>query len=255
MTNQVKISVEDGVLSLSFNRPEKKNALTLDMYKAATAAIERAESDPAIRVVLFTGEGDMFTAGNDIGDFLSVPPDAVDSPVVLFLQKLAATDIPLLAAVNGRAVGIGTTLLMHCEKVFADEQAVFTTPFVNLAVVPEAASSLLMPRSLGYQQAARMLVFGESLAAQAALACGLVSEVVAASELRRHALNDARRIAQLPKRAMRNAKRLMRRPDEAIADRIGIEMKDFGEALNSPESQEAMSAFMEKRAPDFSQFS
>ena len=252
MSDDVLIEIESGVLTISFNRPEKKNALTLAMYQAACDGIKRAENDSTIKVIVFTGVGDIFTSGNDISDFLSVPPGAEDSPVVQFLLALSATDIPLLAAVNGSAVGIGTTMLMHCEKVYAVDTARFSTPFINLAVVPEAGSSMLMPKFLGYQRAARMLVFGESITAQEAKECGLASELCDADSLMNEVMIDAKRIATLPKKAMRNAKRLMRRTDEQLNDRIMFEMQEFGEALNSPEAQEAMLAFMEKRPADFS---
>ena len=254
MNPQAIVELDSGILSVCFNRPEKKNALTQSMYRAATEAIVRAESDAAVKVVVFTGAGDIFTSGNDINDFLSVPPDGEDTPVVQFLMVLADTDIPILAAVNGRAIGVGTTMLMHCEKVYAVDTASFATPFINLAVVPEAGSSLLMPKFLGYQQAARMLVFGEAIDAQTAKACGLVSELCAAGTLMTTVMDDARRIATLPKKAMRNAKRLMRMAEQPLRDRIVHEMKDFGEALNSPEAQEAMTAFMEKRPADFSKY-
>ena len=254
MTDQLLTTLEDGVLTVTFNRPEKKNALTLAMYRAATEAITRAEDEAAIKVVVFIGAGDMFTSGNDIGDFLSIPPDSADSPVVQFLLKLVSTDIPLLAAVHGRAVGIGTTMLMHCEKVYAAEETLFSTPFINLAVVPEAASSLLMPKFLGYQRAASLLLFGESMDSVAALDCGLLSAVCPADQLLATVMADAARIARLPKKAMRQSKRLMKRSEEPLQQRVEEEMAVFGRALASAESKEAMSAFMEKRPADFSKF-
>ncbi len=252
MTEQVVIEAVDGVLTVRFNRPEKKNALTQAMYSAVTEAIARVEREPALKVLVITGTGDMFTSGNDVGDFLTAPPDSESSPVVAFLAKLSSTDIPIIAAVNGRAVGVGTTLLMHCEKVYAVESAMFNTPFINLAVVPEAGSSLLMPKFLGYQRAARMLVFGEAIDAQTARDCGLVSELTTSDALMSTVMDDARRIAKLPKKAMLNAKRLMRAQDEALDARMAREMEDFGAALAAPEAQEAMQAFLEKRPADFS---
>lgn len=252
MSSEMSIELEAGVLTIRFNRPEKKNALTLAMYTAADDAIKRAEQDPAIKVIVFTGTGDIFSSGNDIGDFLSVPPGADDSPVAKFLLTLSATDMPILAAVNGSAVGIGTTMLMHCEKVYSVDSARFSTPFITLAVVPEAGSSLLMPKFLGYQRAARMLVFGESITAQEAQVCGLVSELCTADSLMSEVMADAKRIAGLPKKAMQNAKRLLRRAEEPLDDRIKHEMQEFGVALRSPEAKEAMLAFMEKRPADFS---
>lgn len=252
MSSTILTTVDNGVLTVCFNRPEKKNALTLEMYGLVTDAIKRAEQDPAIRVIVFTGSGDTFTSGNDIGDFLSVPPDAVDSPVADFLLTLSATDIPILAAVNGRSVGVGTTMLMHFEKVYAVDTALFSTPFINLAVVPEAGSSMLMPKFLGYQQAARLLIFGETIDASLAKEWGLVSELRTAEDLMPAVLEDAQRIAKLPKKAMRNAKRMMRLADQPLNERIEYEFQEFGVALNSPEAKEAMHAFMEKRPADFS---
>lgn len=254
MTDLVSIELDENVLLITLNRPDKKNALTMEMYDAVEKAIQRAEQERGIKVVVLTAAGDMFCAGNDIADFLSVPSVTDDTPVNRFLHRIAGTDIPILAAVNGRAVGIGTTMLMHFEKVYAVETALFSTPFVNLALVPEAASSLLMPKVLGYQRAARMLVLGESLSATEAMSCGLVSEICSPEQLLETAMADAKRIAKLPKSAMRTAKRLMRRADEPLDARIRFEMNEFGQALQSPEAKEAMSAFMEKRPVDFSQF-
>jgi len=254
MTDSVSIEVDENVLLITLNRPEKKNALTMEMYGAVEQALRRAEQESGIKVVVLTGAGDLFCAGNDIADFLSATADFKDSPVNRFLHRIASTDIPILAAVNGHAVGIGTTMLMHFEKVYAVETALFSTPFVSLGLVPEAASSLLMPKVLGYQRAARMLVLGESLSAAGAMACGLVSEVCLPDKLLETVMADAKKIAKLPKSAMRTAKRLMRRGEEPLDKRINFEMDEFAAALQSPEAQEAMLAFMEKRPVDFSQF-
>ncbi len=252
MTENVLVDIDQGVMTVTLNRPEKKNALTLAMYEGITAAIEQAEEDIAIALIVITGAGDFFTSGNDIADFLSVPPDSEDSPVVRFLKAISSTDVPIIAAVNGPAIGVGTTMLMYCEKVYCTESTSFRTPFISLAVVPEAASSLLMPKSIGYQRAAQMLLFGEPMDAQAAVACGLVSQVCPADTLQATVAADAARIAELPRRALRNGKRLLRRDEEPVATRIRHEMELFGAALQSAESQEAMSAFIEKRKPDFS---
>ena len=255
MTDNVLVAVEQGVMTVTLNRPDKKNALTLAMYEGVTAAIRQAEGDISIGLIVITGAGDFFTAGNDIADFLSVPPDSEDSPVVQFLKAISTTDVPIIAAVNGPAIGVGTTMLMYCEKVYAVDSASFRTPFISLAVVPEAASSMLMPKYLGYQRAAQMLLFGEPLNAQQAVDCGLVSQLCAADELQAIVAADAARIAELPKRALRNGKRLLRRDEEPVSNRIKAEMEQFGVALQSAEAQEAMSAFMEKRKPDFSKLS
>ncbi len=183
MTDLIKSKLSGGVLELAFNRPEKKNALTQPMYTALAAALERVASDSAIKVVHLTGNGDAFTAGNDIADFASPDGAGEELPVHRFVNVLPQLRVPLVAAVNGLAIGIGTTLLLHCDFVYASEAATFHTPFVDLALVPEAGSSLLMPRQMGHLNAARMLLLGERLDAHQAQALGLVSEVLAPDRL------------------------------------------------------------------------
>ena len=251
MRQKILIDVDDGVLTLTLNRPEKKNALTSNMYCEIDEAIIRAENESSIKVILITSNGDTFTAGNDIEDFLSQPINN-NSPVVKFLLRISSTDIPIIAAVNGSAIGVGTTMLLHCDKVFASEDSSFASPFTSLGVVPEAGSSLLMPKYLGYQMAARLLMFSESISCDEALNCGLVSQKYKSSDLQYHALVEARKIAKLPKNAVRKAKMMMRRVEEPLTDRVIYEMQEFGAALNSPESKEAMLAFIEKRPADFS---
>lgn len=254
MADPVLINLDQGVLTVSFNRPEKKNAITSAIYNEINIAISRAEQEAQIKVIVLTGEGDFFSAGNDIADFMTQPPEAETSPVVKLLLHLADTDIPILAAVNGPAIGIGTTILLHCDKVYAVDSAFFSTPFVTLGVVPEAGSSLLMPKYLGYQMAARLLMFAERITAEEAKSCGLIGHICAEDQLKESVEQEARRIAQLPKKTIRQAKRLMRRNVEPLTDRIFYEMEQFGEALRSPESKEAMAAFVEKRSPNFAQF-
>lgn len=252
MSNDILTTLDEGVLTVSFNRPEKKNAVTAAMYEALTAAIHRAEREADIKLLLFTGAGEVFSAGNDIGDFLENPAEGEESAVVKFLLALSATDMPMMAAVNGRAIGVGTTMLMYCDKVYAVNTASFSTPFINLAVVPEAGSSLLMPKYLGYQLASRMLIFGETIDAGEAKACGLVSVLCQPDELMSLVMQDAKRVAGLSKKAMRNVKQLIKRDEEAIEDRVKFEMQKFGAALRSPEAREAMTAFLEKRPADYS---
>ena len=251
MDQKILTKLDDGVLTLTLNRPEKKNALTAEMYSKIDEAIIHAENEPSIKVVLITGYGDIFTSGNDIEDFLS-QPISNDSPVVKFLLRISSTDIPIIAAVNGPAIGVGTTMLLHCDKVFATEDSNFATPFTSLGVVPEAGSSLLMPKYLGYQTAARLLMFSESLSCDEALSCGLISQKCESSDLLNNALAEAKKIAKLPKNTVRKAKMMMRRVEEPLTDRVIYEMQEFGSALHSPESREAMLAFIEKRPPDFS---
>lgn len=254
MSEHVMTCLEEGVLSIRLQRPEKKNALTADMYAALADAIGQAGVDPAVRVVLVGGVEGIFTAGNDLEDFLRHPPRDEQAPVHRFISALAATDLPLVAAVDGAAVGIGTTLLLHCDQVFASDRARFSLPFVNLGLVPEAGSSLLLAQACGYRKAAELLMLGEPFGAADALEYGIVSRVLPAAELDDAALAAARKLAAKPRGALRATKRLLRRPAEPLADRLHAEARVFGQCLESPEAREAFSAFLEKRQPDFSQF-
>jgi enoyl-CoA hydratase/carnithine racemase len=252
MTELVRSELNGEILQISLNRPDKKNALTRDMYAALVAALEQVARDRSIKVVHLTGVGDAFTAGNDLADFVDPVALAGDPPVHQFLRALPNVEVPIVAAVNGIAVGVGVTLLLHCDFVFAAADAVFSTPFVDLGLVPEAGSSLLMPRRMGYLNAARMLMLGDKMHAQEARACGLVTEVVDSSLLLEKSLATAAALAAKPPSALRATKRLMRRQDEPMAERMQLELDLFTSSLQSPEAAEAMSAFFEKRAPDFS---
>ncbi len=253
MPEQVTYEASDGVAQLRLNRPEKKNAITAAMYSALADGLETADRDPDVRAILIGAEGDAFTAGNDMGDFLTRPAVAdTASPVSRFLRTISAIGTPVVAAVNGLAIGIGTTMLLHCDLVVASTCARFQTPFVNLGLVPEAASSLLLPRRIGHQRAAELLLLAESLDAETALAFGLVNRVVEPAELQGAALDIARRLAAKPPEAMRQSKRLLREDPDTIAERMDKESAVFARQLRSPEAREAMQAFMEKRAPDFS---
>jgi enoyl-CoA hydratase/carnithine racemase len=252
MSDLVVVTDTDGVLEVRFNRPEKKNALTRDMYETASAAFEHADADPAIRVVLLTGTGDTFTSGNDVKDFQG----SNDRPRggSRFLPALSSLQKPLIAAVNGAAIGVGTTMLMHCDLIVAARSARFVMPFTSLGLVPEAASSLLVPRLLGHQRASAMLLLGEPLDAATALEWGLVNRVVDDAALMDTASEMARRLATLPPQAVRLTKRLIKHGVPDVAGRIEEEIGLFTERLASPEAQEAFAAFIEKRKPDFSRF-
>ena len=238
-----------GVLHLVLDRPAKKNALTRAMYAALADALDAAASDDAVRTVVLSGAGGVFTAGNDLGDFLLDPPTGPESPVFRFLRAASTFPKPLVAAVDGPAVGIGTTVLLHCDLAYAAPDARFRMPFVDLGLVPEAASSLLLPRVAGPMRAANWLLFGETFSAADALAAGLVTEVVANPTAR--ALDRAHTLAAKPPQAVRLTKQLLRRADAAaVQETILAEGALFTERLASPEAQEAFTAFFEKRPPD-----
>src|SRR4051812_45227074 len=255
MTEHVRSDVSGGVLTLTLNRPEKKNALTRAMYQALGDAIDAAGADAQVRCVLIQAEGDVFTAGNDLGDFAAANRgDAAEGPRTTgnpLLTALARAATPFVAAVNGRAVGIGTTMLLHCDLVFVAEDAVLTTPFVNLALIPEAASSLLLPARIGHARAFSMFVLGEAVDAKKAVDWGIANEVCARADLRTRARAAADAIAARPASAVRLTKTLMRDP-AALAARMDIETAHFAAQLKSAEAKEAFAAFAEKRAPDFS---
>jgi enoyl-CoA hydratase/carnithine racemase len=255
MTEHVLIEKAGGVLTLTLNRPEKKNALTGEMYAALGESIDASADDPEVRCVLIQANGDMFTAGNDLGAFAAV--NSGETPAgerrggSALIMALARARTPIVAAVNGRAVGVGTTMLLHCDLVFLAEDALLTTPFVNLALVPEAASSLLLPARIGHARAFSMFVLGEAVDARKAEAWGIGNAVVPASELRARARAAAEAIASKPPSAVAVTKALMRDAARYLA-RIEEEGGHFGSQLKSPEAREAFAAFREKRAPDFS---
>lgn len=237
----------EGVRTLTFNRPEKKNAFTHAMYEAATDALLKAGRDSAVRVVLLTGAGGTFTAGNDIGDFLERPPTGEDSAVFQFLRALVNYDKPVVAAVDGPAVGIGTTMLLHCDYVVASERARFVMPFINLGVVPEGASSLLLPRNAGMALANELLLFGDPFDAATAQRAGFVSRVVPEAQLMDVATERARALASKPVEALKVAKRLLREPIRAeVNATLRREGAEFVKRLNSDEAREAFIAFMNR---------
>ncbi|MEO7548465.1 MAG: enoyl-CoA hydratase [Ramlibacter sp.] len=253
MSTDILTHVEAGVMTITFNRLERKNSITSDMYGAMADALDRAKEDPATRVVVFQGHETVFSAGNDIGDFLHKPPAGRDSPVFRFLRGIAAFPKPLVAAVCGPAVGVGTTMLFHCDLVYAGDNAAFAMPFVNLGLVPEAASSLLVPQMLGYHRAAEALLLGEPFMAEAALEVGLVNRVVPPTEANGVAQAVARKLAAKPITSLVETKRLMKKgQQQLVAQQMDEEGASFGRMLGEPAAKEAFGAFMEKRKPDFS---
>jgi enoyl-CoA hydratase/carnithine racemase len=255
MSENVVITRADSVLEIRLDRPEKKNALTRAMYDAMADAFEQVDADPALRVALLTGTGDTFTSGNDITDFQSRGASDGRSSASRFLPTISSMKKPLIAAVNGAAVGVGTTMLAHCDLIVAARSARFVMPFTGLGLVPEAASSLLFPRLLGNQRASALLLLGEPLEAETALQWGFVNRVVDDAALMDTARGLARRLAALPPQAVRLTKQLIRHGAADVAGRMGEELAMFRERLGSPEAKEAFAAFMEKRKPDFSRFS
>lgn len=242
-----------GVMTITLNRVEKKNSITAAMYATMADALAQAEADAATRVVVIQGDPAIFSAGNDIGDFLNQPPAGQDSPVFRFLRGIAGFPKPLIAAVCGPAVGIGTTLLFHCDLVYAGDNAAFSMPFVNLGLCPEAASSLLVPQMLGYHRAAEALLLGEPFMAEAALEVGLVNRVVPPMEANNVAQQQARKLAAKPISALIETKRLMKKGQRALVlQQMDEEGASFGRMLREPAAREAFGAFMEKRKPDFS---
>jgi enoyl-CoA hydratase/carnithine racemase len=253
VTEHVKTEVSAGIMTLTLARPEKKNALSNAMYSALSDGLERAEKDPAIRAVLFQGDGDSFTSGNDLADFSAQADsrEAGESQAFRFIGILGKATRPLVAAVQGNAVGVGTTMLLHCDLVFLADTARLMTPFVNLALVPEAASSWLLPARIGHVRAYAMFALGEPLDAAAAVACGLANAVVPASDLRATARKAAEALAKRPAGSLGHTKALMRDMDR-IAAQMNSESALFRERLQTAEAREAFAAFAERRQPDFS---
>jgi enoyl-CoA hydratase/carnithine racemase len=254
MTEDVVITRADNVLEIRFNRPDKKNALTRAMYVAVVDAFTAADHDATIRVVLLTGTGDTFTSGNDIKDFQQRAAGSSTSAASPFLTALSTLTKPLIAAVNGAAIGVGTTMLAHCDLIVAARSARFVMPFTSLGLVPEAASSLLFPRLLGNQRANALLLLGEPMDAHTAQQWGFVNQVVDDAMLLDTARALAKRLAALPPTAVQQTRQLIRQGAPDVPGRIEEELLLFRERLQSPEAAEAFAAFVEKRKPDFSQF-
>ncbi|MBS1179802.1 MAG: paaG [Proteobacteria bacterium] len=255
----IKTATLNGVATIEIARPEKKNALTIAMYQAMADALHAARADGAVRAVLMTGQPGIFTSGNDIEDFMSRPPgggsDGMDSPVFQFMRALIECDKPVVAAVTGAAIGIGTTMLLHCDLVYVSDEARLAMPFVGLGLVPEFASSLLLPQLMGQARAAEKLLLGDPFTGADAVEYGIANAVLPAGEVVNHARRIAERFNGLPPGAVRDAKKLLRGPQaEAILKTIRSEGELFAARLRSPEAMEAFQAFFQKRKPDFSKF-
>jgi enoyl-CoA hydratase/carnithine racemase len=245
MTEDVEVAREGAVLSAAFARPQKKNAITGAMYEKLIEAFEAAERDPDVGAFVLSGKGGVFTAGNDIADFLAVAArQSGDFPAWRFVSKLAEFEKPLVAAIDGLAIGVGATLCFHCDLVYAAPGARFQTPFVNLGLVPEAGSSLLAPQRFGRAKAAEFLLLGEPFGAEEALRLGLVNAVLPQSELMAHAMGKAAELAAKPRAALLATRRLMRGDAEAVKARMAEEMHAFSAALKSPEAHAAFQAFL-----------
>jgi enoyl-CoA hydratase/carnithine racemase len=256
MSENVKSELDAGVLILTLQRPEKRNALTGAMYDALASALDRAESDSAVKVVLFQGDGDGFTAGNDVAEFAEASSRNSDeeSPAFRFIRALGRATKPLIAAVHGNAVGVGTTMLLHCDLVYLAEGARLITPFVNLALVPEAASSWLLPLRIGHVRAFQMFALGEPMDAATAMASGLANAVLPPAELRQKAKAAAVALTKRPPGSLGATKRLMRELAR-IEVQMGHEGELFKQQLKTPEAREAFAAFAERRPPDFAKLS
>jgi enoyl-CoA hydratase/carnithine racemase len=254
MSEHIKIKKDKGLLEITFARPDKKNALTNAMYCAAREALDGAQSDPSIRVVLLSAEGDAFTAGNDLGDFARAASGQSDEPEAhSFIEALGRAEKPLVAAVTGLAVGVGTTMLLHCDLVYIADTAQLSTPFVNLALVPEAASSMLLPARIGYVRAFAMFTLGESISGSEAFALGLANKVLPKDEVLAAARAAAGALALRPLGSVLATKKLMRETETILA-RMETESQIFNKRLQTDEAREAFTAFAERRPPDFSKF-
>jgi enoyl-CoA hydratase/carnithine racemase len=249
--SEILTAKADGILTITINRPEKKNALTSAMYAAMADALEAAETDAAVRVIVFAGNGGAFTAGNDLQDFLNNPPQGDESPVFRFLRAISTASKPLVAAVNGVAVGVGTTMLLHCDLVYVGTDARLSLPFVNLALVPEAASSLLLPAMIGYHRAAELLLLGEPFNAETAKDYGIANAIFPDARVLPEAMQVAAKLAAKPPTALRLTKQLLRQTRGDIAGQMAAEGVHFRSQLKSAEAREAMTAFFEKRPPKF----
>jgi enoyl-CoA hydratase/carnithine racemase len=252
MSDHILTERSGAVLTIRMSRPEKKNALTPGMYTAMAEALAAAAADDAIRVVLLCGAGGAFTSGNDLRDFVAAPPASADSPVMSFLAGISGFPKPVVAAVEGVAVGIGTTMLLHCDLVVADPSARFALPFINLGLVPEAGSSLILPRQLGHLRAAELLMLGEMFDAPTAARYGIINKVSAPASVETEAMAWAVALAGKAPTALRATKALLKGEAPGIAARMHEEMGVFGALLRGPEFREAATAFLEKRPPNFS---
>lgn len=256
----IKTHVLNGVATIEIARPEKKNALTTVMYQAMADALLAAQADESVRAVLITGQPGIFTSGNDLDDFMSRPPnmgsDNSDSPIFSFMKALVGCDKPVIAAVTGAAIGIGTTMLLHCDFVYVSDEARLALPFVSLGLVPEFASSMIIPALMGRARASEKLLLGDPFTGADAVECGIANAVLPANEVVNHARRIAERFNALPPGAVRDSKKLLRRASGSqLFETVAAEGAVFGQRLRGPEAKEAFQAFFEKRKPDFSKFS
>jgi enoyl-CoA hydratase/carnithine racemase len=250
--NEILTERSGNILRVQFNRPAKKNAMTLAMYSGLADLLNEADKDENVNVALLNGAGDCFTAGNDLEDFMKNPPGPGDSPQNRLIKALIAFSKPLVAAVHGLAIGGGTTILTHCDFVYAAEGTRFQVPFINLALVPEFGSSYSLPRQIGYLQAAELLMLGEPFSAAQANEFGLITAVVPGPELMARATEIAQKLARKPPTALSACKELLKRPErEHLEQSVALETEEFAVRVRSADAKEAISAFFEKRAPDF----
>lgn len=247
--------IRDRILTIRLNRTDKKNAISGAMYKSMTDAINAGHADPDVRVILFTGTDGCFSSGNDLGDFLNSPDSTSGSVIAQFMQAIVDASKPMIAAVAGPAVGIGTTLLLHCDLIYAGEKTRFQLPFVNIGICPEFASSLMMPVIMGHPRAAELILLGEPFTAVKARDYGLINDVLPEAEVEAHARAQALKLAAQPPNAVRTSKALLKRwTREQVKEAVSVEINHFAPMLKQPEALEALGAFMQKRKPDFSKF-
>jgi enoyl-CoA hydratase/carnithine racemase len=251
----IKTATLNGVATIEIARPEKKNAITSAMYEAMAEALNAANGDPKVRAVLITGQPGLFTSGNDLEDFMARPPRDIDAPVFQFMRALLGCEKPVIAAVTGAAIGIGTTLLLHCDLVYVADDSRLAMPFVALGLVPEFGSSLVVPQLMGHAKAAEKLLLGDPMTGAEAVEFGIANAVLPSGEVVNHARRMAERFNTLAPSAVRASKKLMRAPGRAELERvIAEEAEIFAARLRSPEALEAFQAFFQKRAPDFTKF-
>ena len=255
MSEHIQTEIRTRVMTIRFNRREKKNAITQAMYLELVDTLDAAATTSEVRVVVLAGAPDAFSAGNDMQDFLSTPPEDDHAPVGSFMRALATFPKPLVAAVNGIAVGIGVTMLLHCDLVYVGHNVRLQLPFVNIGLCPEFAATYLLPRLMGYARASELILTGAPFGAEQALDLGLVNDVLPDSEVEKHAETMATRLAEQPPNAVRVAKRLLRGwTANTFEEAMRVEFKEMVPMLTMPEAQEAMNAFIQKRRPDFSTF-
>lgn len=255
MSQDIQVIKKDGIVTIELTRPEKRNALTSAMYRVMAEAFQDAEADLSVRAIIVKGQGGVFTGGNDLADFLGSPQFGMDAPVNLFLKAIMTITVPVIAAVDGHAVGVGTTMLLHFDKVIVTQGAILSMPFVDLGLVPEAASSLLLPRKMGYTGAAELLLSGRAFSGAEAMEYQIATDIVDTAEQAYELADEAAAMfAAKPPKVMRQTKQLMKGDTTEVWERMQAEGALFAEALASPECHEAIQAFTEGRAPDFSRF-